>query len=255
MSVAALMMVRDEADIIGHTLDWLNTQVDHIYLLDNRSVDGTRELAEQSGATVIDDPEVGYWQSAKMSRLAYRAWEEGHQWVIPVDADEIWVSPSEWKLGPYLAGHGPDVLLVKGQILNFLPTGLDPKKEENPLRRITWRIETPGVLPKVAARTSPTLTIHAGNHHADYGARKPWAVDGFQIRHYSWRTPEQYIRKIRNGLEAYAETNLPSGTGAHWRGFAGATDEELEAHFREWFWVEDPTARSDLVQDVWERNE
>ena len=37
--------------------------VDKIVVADNRSVDGTREILESLPVTVIDDPEVGYYQS------------------------------------------------------------------------------------------------------------------------------------------------------------------------------------------------
>ena len=250
MSAAAVMMVRDEADILPHTLAWLSSQVDAVYMLDNRSSDDSRVIASAAGATVIDDSEVGYYQSAKTSSLAQRAFRDGHQWVFPIDADEIWMAPNNLTLSEWAGGMGPDVLSLRGEILNFIPTALDPPND-NPLKRIEWRLEHPGHLPKVAARTSPYLTIHAGNHAVDFGARKPPSVPGILIRHYSWRSEEQYVRKIRNGLEAYAATDLPAATGAHWRSWEGATDEQLAAHFREWFWVEDPTERSDLFHDPW----
>lgn len=254
MSTAAVMMVRDEADIIGHTIDWLYTQVDAIYMLDNRSTDGTRELAEEAGAVVVDDSEVGYYQSAKTSALAQRALRDGHAWVIPCDADEIWTAPNGMTLKEWTAGMGPDVLSVRGEILNFVPTGKDPNTG-SPMERIQWRLEHPGHLPKVAARTSPYLTIHAGNHAVDFGARKPPSIPGILIRHYSWRSEEQYVRKILNGIEAYAATDLPAATGAHWRSWEGATDDQLRAHFREWFWVDNPEDRSDLVHDPWTKEE
>lgn len=249
MSVAAVMMVRDEADILGSTLAWLRTQVDEIYVLDNRSTDGSREIAEAAGAVLRDDPEVGYFQSQKTSRLAREAYDAGHAWVVPVDADEIWGAPGGWTLSYYLGSMGPDVFLVRGTILNYVPTGLDDVDEPDPVRRLVWRIDQPGALPKVACRAGRSLKIHAGNHGADYGIRRPFALDGITIRHFSWRTEDQYLRKIRNGIEAYAATDLPETTGAHWRAWEGATDDEIRAHFREWFYVDDPDRRNDLIRD------
>jgi hypothetical protein len=241
------MMVRDEADVLGPTLRWLSTQVDAIYVLDNRSVDGSREIAEAAGAVVRDDPEVGYWQSAKTSALARDAYEAGHAWVVPVDADEIW-AVADGTVASYLAAQTPDVLLVSGLILNYVPTALDDPAEQDPTRRLGWRIREPGRLPKVACRASDRLTIHAGNHGAQYGRRRqPYAYPGFSIRHFSWRSEEQYVRKIRNGIEAYAATDLEASTGAHWRTWAGASDEEIAQHFRDWFYVEAPEGRDDLV--------
>jgi glycosyltransferase involved in cell wall biosynthesis len=250
VSVAAVMMVRDEADVLPGTLDWLRTQVDEIYVLDNRSVDGSREIAEAAGAVVRDDPEVGYFQSRKTSLLAREAYDAGHAWVVPVDADEIWAAPEGRTLSAWLGSQGPDVLVARAVLLNYVPTSLDDPGEPNPLRRLRWRFVEPGALPKVACRAKRSLTIHAGNHGADYGSpRRPFGIDGLTVRHFSWRTEAQYVRKIRNGIEAYAATDLPETTGAHWRAWDGATDDEIGAHFREWFYVDDPYARNDLVYD------
>jgi hypothetical protein len=129
-----------------------------------------------------------------------------------------------------------------------VPTSLDPD-DPNPARRIGWRLPDPGVLPKVAARTAPDLIIEMGNHAATYPSDPcAFAVGGLTIHHYSWRTADQYLRKIRNGSEAYAATDLDAGFGAHWRGMDGATDDAIMAHFDKWFWFDDP-ADGGLVYD------
>lgn len=254
MSVCAVMMVRDEADVIESTLAWLTEgrgHVDEIIVSDNLSTDGTREIVSSDArvALVLTDDDVAYRQSKKMTALAQIAMKRGHSWVVPVDADEAWYAANEMSLRDYLSAQGPDVQIVKADLYNHIPTGKDPAGEPDPFRRIGWRFDTPGALPKVAARVTKRLTIHAGNHGADYGGRPSFAVGGLGIRHYSWRTPEQYLRKIRNGCEAYAATNLPASVGAHWRAFADVDDDAILEHFREWFFVENPSGRRDLLYD------
>jgi hypothetical protein len=91
-----------------------------------------------------------------------------------------------------------------------------------------------------------------GNHIARYGrfgAAKFLSSPGLALRHFSWRTPEQYAHKIEIGRAAYAATNMPEDIGAHWRMWDGATHEEVMAHFREWFWADDPESDDELVLD------
>lgn len=251
MSVAAVMLVRDEADIIRSTLSWLETQVDAIYVADNRSVDGTREIIDAHAAAapvhyhVVYDMTVGYWQSKKTTSLADLARKDLHDWVVPVDADERWEcagSAYGTRLGDYLDAVGFDVQVVKAALYDYWPTALDNPEESDPVRRIGWRQRKPSTIPKVACRTHPNLTIEAGNHSARYG-RAPFVTGaGLQVRHYSWRDEDQYLRKIRNGSEAYRATDLPPQVGTHWRMFDDVDDDTVREHFRTWFFKEDPSA-------------
>jgi hypothetical protein len=72
---------------------------------------------------------------------------------------------------------------------------------------------------------------------------------GLVVRHFSWRSPEQYLKKIVNGRAAYALTDLPEGTGAHWRMWEGASDEAILAHFDTWFYARDPKSDRSLIYD------
>jgi hypothetical protein len=236
MQVAALMMVRDEADIIGHVLDHLSGQVDRVYVMDNRSVDDTPAIcAACPSVKLIHDHDVGYWQSAKMTLLARVAADDGYMWVVPVDADEVWETWDGRTVREFLAGVGPDVQVITADLYNHIPTVLDDEAEENPLRRIVWRLPEKAPLPKVACRTHPDLTIHAGNHGCDYGPHPAGRAGGLRVRHYSWRGEDRYVAKIRNGLEAYAATDLPSEIGDHWRMWAGVPEQAIRDHYQRWF--------------------
>jgi hypothetical protein len=255
MTVAAVMMVRDEVDIIDATVAHLMNNVDVLYVADNRSVDGTRELLGDMAAlhhgriVVTDDQEVGYWQSAKTTALARRAHADGHAWVVPCDADELWLAYDGRPVREYLAGVPFDVQVVLADLLYHVPTGLDNPEESNPVRRIGWRQPEPAGLPKVACRLRSSLTIMPGNHDAVYKATsRVNRQRGLLIRHYTWRSEDQYVRKIRNGLEAYQATDLPSAIGEHWRMWEGHSDDDIRAHYREWFHQDDP-AREGLVYD------
>ena len=252
MSVAAVMLVRDEADVIGATVEHLREHVDAVYVLDNRSSDGTtvilHDLADEWDDLVVTaDPEVGYWQSRKTTGLAQWAREDGHQWVVPVDADELWLAPGGFTIRDWLSGIAPDVQVVQAELLNHVPTRADG--EGHPFASLTWRLRMPGALPKVAARTHPHLTIHAGNHGADYGRIRATVGHGLRLHHFSWRGEDAYVRKIRNGEEAYAATSLPETIGQHWRVWADKPDDAIREWYRTWFTIDDPGVRDDLVDD------
>lgn len=237
MSVAGIMMVRDEADIIERSIEHARSQVDWLIVCDNRSTDGTREILEASDAVseLEFDEEIGYYQSEKMTRLAQLALAEGHSWVVPMDADELWsVEGGVMSVADLLRPMGPDVQIVTANLYDYLPpcAGLGGR---HPFDAITRRRTVPGALPKVAARLHEDLVIEMGNHSANYGGSRTLKVPGLMIRHFTWRSPEQYLRKIVNGMEAYRHTDLPFAYGQHWRMHEGASDEEIVAHFHRWF--------------------
>lgn len=250
MKVAGLMLVRDEADVIEETVRHLATQVDRILVYDNRSKDGTslilRQLTRELPVLVWPDPIVGHYQSKKITRLAHMARMRGYGWVVPCDADELWSTPGQ-TVKEYLSTLSPEVSIVQAMLYDYLP----PKSGLNgwhPFTAITYRNRNPGVLPKVAVRTHRSLVIHEGNHGASYD-HEVQTYGGLVIRHFTWRSPEQYLRKIRNGLESFSVTDLDPMFGAHWRMFEGATDEAIVEHYHRHFTRDYDAPDAELVYD------
>jgi hypothetical protein len=129
--VFAVGMVKDEADVIGHTVDHLFSEgVDGVIVADNGSTDGTRDLlaarkTQGAALEIVDDPELGYYQAEKMSRLAERAHRLGAEWVIPFDADELWWSWSG-TVGATLRRAKRETKVVEAHLWNYFPTDLVP---------------------------------------------------------------------------------------------------------------------------------
>lgn len=242
------MLVKDEVDVIEYTIRHLLAHVDHIIVADNGSTDGTREILESFPITIIDDPEVGYYQAEKTTNLALKAFRDGFNWVLPCDADELWYPRDDRPIRDYLDGIAPDVRIVKADLYNHLPGGDDDKDESNPFVRIRWRQRERAPIGKVCVRMGTDVQIHQGNHGASHNGTG-LSVSGLVVRHFSWRTAEQYLKKIRSGSAAYAATDLDETVGAHWRMFDGAEDSAVTDHFERWFYFKEPRNDSSLMFD------
>lgn len=250
MTTFAVSMVRNEVDVIEGVLRHMADEVDALIVADNGSTDGTRDILDKLTAelplTVVDDPETGYYQSRKMTALADRAAGMGATWIVPFDADELWVAPH--RIADVLAGL--DAPVATAALYNHLRTAVDPD-DPDPFRSMVWRRPQPLPLPKVAFRWEPGCVIHQGNH----GVTRPSgsnAVPALEIRHFPYRSAAQFAVKAIQGAAAYAATDLPVDMGAHWRSYGELHRrmgrEGLENVFRSHYWHLSPTD-SGLIQD------
>lgn len=253
--VCAVMLVKDEADVVETTIRHLLWHVDEVIVADNMSTDGTGEILWElrhelhPRLSVQADEEIGYYQDRKTTALAMAALARGHRWVIPCDADEIWhPGDPDRRIGDFLGGLGPDVMIVKAPVFNHLVTDADPWEDTNPITKIRWRQRFPG-MEKVACRLREDLFIQMGNHGATYQGGCGATAGGLSIRHFSWRSEDQFLRKIVNGRAAYAATTLHPMYGAGWRAYADSTDEQIRASFHNAFTRANPELDQELIYD------
>lgn len=208
-------MVKDESDIIRQTIEHMLKQVDHIIVADNMSRDGTSEILKSLSVEVFTDSQVGYYQGPKITAMAQYVGEYyGADFICPFDADEVWrASEPRQTVKEVLEHLRPKTMTAEAQWLTHNPNG-------------TTTIER---LPKVACRYHPNLVIDQGNHFAHYGKPVEKAVGLLKVDHYPWRSPEQALRKIRNGIAAYrAAPDLPEKYGTHWKELARVLETEGE---------------------------
>lgn len=228
--IAAVTMVRDEADIIGPVVAHLLAEgVDHVIAADNLSVDETPDILRSFGpaVTVVDDHEPGYYQADKMTDLAQRAGRIGAEWVVPFDADEWWYSTTGLLAHTLRAADDADVLIAA--TYHHIPHPDDPV-DTDPVRRMVHRMADAKPMSKVAFRFRPDATLHMGNHDVDWpGARRKTGV--IEIREFQYRTFEQMARKVRNGKAAYDASDLHPTYGTHWRRMGAMTDEQLRVEW------------------------
>lgn len=251
MTTIAISMVKNESDIIAGTLRHMADEVDHMIVMDNLSTDGTREILDQLShelpMTVVDDPEVGYYQSAKMTKLAHRASCMGAEWIVPFDADEIWYAKGK-RIREALTECETNI--VTASLFNHYETGIDLPVDD-PFQRMVWRKRDPGALPKVAFRWDVQAVIHQGNHGVDH-PDPTTTSDLLQLRHFQYRSEAQFVAKVVGGARAYAATDLPLEMGVHWRTYGQIYDrfgpDALTQVYRDNFWHMSPTD-SDMVWD------
>lgn len=231
MTTVAVSMVKNEADVIEGTLRHMANQVDSLIVADNMSTDGTREimmrLRGELPLTVIDDYEVAYYQSRKMTDLARMAAQGGATFIVPFDADELWYSTSGRRIRDVFAvldADHPGGMVVRVPLFNHFTTALDAQAIDDPFRRILWRQRNPGALPKVAFRWAPDAIIHQGNHGVSMNSWYDVAAD-IAIRHFPYRSEQHFVGKAITGSDAYAHTDLPLDQGAHWRSYRAIYDQ------------------------------
>jgi glycosyltransferase involved in cell wall biosynthesis len=222
--VWAISMVRDEEVTIGPVVEHLLAEgVDGIIVADNLSTDRTRRildgLAKQHRVMVVDDPVEAYLQAEKMTRLARIAADNGASWIVPFDADELWVSP-QGRLAEVIRDSGDADVLV-GIWYDHYPFPLSVpgrRSPSGPFERMPYRERRPSDLTKVAFRTLPGVLVEQGNHDVTGdGLRR---IDGrIVVHHYSYRSFSHMVRKSRNGRRAVeaAGSAIPDEHGWHWR--------------------------------------
>ena len=227
-SVWGVSMVRNEADIIGATIEHLLGQgLAGIVVADNGSADSTSDILHDlarrdSRVHVGTDSLTGHYQGEKMSYLAHLARRGGADWVIPFDADEHWFAPNG-SLADWLPTVEASVVQCAIRDAGPLPgqTALD-------LGRYLLDPE-PTSLPKVAFRSRDWVWIAAGNHSCSVTGPR---ASGLELRHFQYRSFAQFERKVVQGAQAVeAARALPAGTAGHWKRIAAMSTDE---RWQEW---------------------
>jgi Glycosyl transferase family 2 len=233
-AIWAITTVRNEEDVITPVIrHLLGEGVDRVLVADNMSTDRTRPLLEALAAehavTILDDPDPAHRHGEKMTALAHRAGSEGAAWIIPFDADELWVVAGGTTLREYLLSHGDADVVVGDWYHHYAP--LLPGRG-GPFARMVWRDERPDSWTKVAFRYRPDVVVVMGNHDVEAPVPLRRLHDGFlQVHHYRYRNLQQMIRKCRHGTQALELAGFPPEVGGHWRFHSRQSKLRVAAHW------------------------
>jgi len=214
--LAIVMVVQNEADLIERNLRWhLGLGVDHIYITDDHSTDGTLELVSPErwgGRTSASFAPPGLFRQATWaSQMAREAARDGWEWVCHLDADEFLWPESDL---PRMLGDMPDeVEAIKVHRHDFLPG--DP-----PSLRLGGERQIGGypLQPKLIHRARSDTTISHGGHVLDAPAGLVLDNGAVEILHHAYR--DVAALKRRADAVSRLDPETASGAASQWRWLA-----------------------------------
>jgi glycosyltransferase involved in cell wall biosynthesis len=220
MKIFGMMAVKNEGDLIFHTLQAAAQWCSAIYVLDNGSDDGTWEqvkrLAQSNPIIVPHEQSLEPFNEAIRARLfnAYRDRAEAGDWWCRLDADEIYLQSPRTFLAD-VSSHE----VVWAIHLQYYFTDADfAKYEKNPELYDASLPPTERYFFYRANASEPRFFRHRCGLRWESGAwpRHLGRVYPRRIlvRHYKFRSPAQIRKRLATRSEIFARGG---SAGHHWR--------------------------------------
>jgi len=194
VSVSAVLIVKDEADILSDCLDKL-TWADEIIILDSGSTDNTLEVAGKYTSHVYVDTD---WQGFGIQRQRAQAKASG-DWILMVDADE----------------HITDALRQEMQQV----IRENDQRKVYAIPRLPWCfggfIRHSGWYPGYTVRLYPNSVASYGNQRVHEKLAYPANVEVVRLKsdllHYTFHDLGQYLGKSAKYAEEWGEQRFHEG--------------------------------------------
>lgn len=219
LPVWGVMLAKDEADIIGTNLrHHFALGLSGIVVFDNMSRDDTGEIAKAAGANVFLDEQVAFMQGDKNRRMTEIAVSHGAEWVLAIDADEMWYPTKAATIPEAIEAIRTGIDVVRAISHDYVCSEFDNLAESNPVLRMRWRYAMPGNA-KVAHRCLPGAHVLGANENWSLGDGQPPRIyNGLRIKHYPVRSLQQLKRKAVNGWRAVnKQRGVHRNACGHWR--------------------------------------
>ena len=222
-AIHAILLVRDEADILPVTLPHLLSFCDTLSIIDNGSADATWDLLCAAAAgerrVMFLERDAGpahlHLRGRAFEALRGRGVLREGDWVLRADADEVYhadvprflregVGPREGRV--FSAQHQFVITRAQAAAMEATGTGLDLPLE----RRVTRYV--PDATPE------PRFFRYRRGMRWNAGHSNPLlpglpARERVPVRHYRWRSPEQ----MRRRCALRASEARRSAHGTHWQ--------------------------------------
>lgn len=228
------MMVKNEEDVIEHNIEWLQSQdIDHIFVANNMSTDNTKNILKSlsekyNNITIIYDNQFAYEQATKMNKWINMCYEMGADIIIPIDADEIWYSKiPEKTLGQVLKENCEGDCVFEATAIDFIPTEND-LNTDNPFESMIYMKANSDSFQSVAFTKHLNSSITMGNHSVNnHPGNSNMIRNLIGIKHYQYRSFDQFVRKMRNGKNVMEQSSQPSFMCSHWRERGSMSKDQL----------------------------
>lgn len=222
LNLVGTIVARDEEDIIGPMIEHHVEQgIKDILFTDNSSKDRTRKIAEKYPEVreIVVSEDMTHNQESHTTRMARTACKFEPDWIIHMDADELWGGFHEledniketavWTTKAHV--HPP----VQGEEFNF--------------RRQRHYIDFKGFAReyKVMHRPNPNIVVCHGNHHVQ-GVACGYTKAVLR-HHYPIRSYKQFERKVVQGATALKARGFVCERWYKWKEMQDAG--ELKTHY------------------------
>jgi len=214
-----IAMVKNEADVIEAFVRHNMSLLDALVIIDNDSIDGTREILvqlQQQGLPIIlfDDPIVGHFQSEIVTAVYRKVVPNFNpRFVFLLDADEFIVTPSRETLYTQLRALHP-ATQARYCWRTYIPAPTGPEGDPwDPLRSITHRRAYEKPRSKTIIVTKPkinkSILIQQGNHDVNVrgGQLRSVQLRDVALAHFPVRSVDQLTGKVLVGWIANLERN------------------------------------------------
>lgn len=223
-AIHALMLVRDEADVIDQCVDHLLGWAEGVYVLDTGSTDGTWEIINERALRerriVAPTRTDELFQTGLRARLleTYRDRFRRGDWIARVDADEFYHTDPREFIRDRVRPHEGGVAMWQYLFVVTRGEARDWRRGRETLadraRPIEFRRRHYLAHPfpeKRLFRFRPSLRWCVD--HPDPGNHGPMARERIQVRHYRFRDPPQIRARLRLRHAVAAEA---ARVGSHW---------------------------------------
>lgn len=245
MKIACITQVRDECDIIELFVRINSRIFDHIYIIDNNSVDATPHILEKLKkeglpiSTTFDADNTYNQDGLVTGALRAINMQQKYDWFMFLDADEFLDETKEDILEKLT--NTPRHLVPKALWRSWVPTDLTYFEYKNPLYSMFNPLANENHVTYKAIidrGRAPHVRITHGNHEwkrLDNGLIVPDHYCGIRINHFPVRNEEQMVSKVvlnhyRQLVRSSAKQNNKAELGK-WRSFfqLAAIHSELQA--------------------------
>jgi len=212
VQVIALVSMRNEEDIVEYTIKHLIENDIDIIVLDDQSTDGGYEIVEEylgKGVLELFTRESQYLnQVEKFKMLHEHALKYSPEWIIINDVDELLFTD---KGGESLRAGIERVDRMGYYAINFYEvkfalSDIDNMEIINPVKRMQYFTEI---------KKNPNWRVYKLTYynkpyqsHMVFGTDKDWYPERWYFKHYPYRSPEQYKKKLIDRIKRYKKDGM-----------------------------------------------